>query len=160
MVEDASPIGLSAVLLQKEPGNECPNIVAYASRALLPVEKRWKKKRQRLFTVVYKAGISNPADFLSRHPVPTKHFCPNVAEEYEHFVTDSAILTALTIKEINSATEEDKRLRGLRVTIQTGCWNCDIVKPFTHIHDQIPIDHRHNILLRGTRIVLPNLLQQ
>ena len=214
VIVDASPVGLSAILAQKEPGKDCPNIIAYASRALSSVEKRYSQTekealaivwgiehyhiylygapftlhtdhkpleliyanpcsnppariqrwmlrlQQYNFTVVYKAGISNPADFLSRHPIQTKHFRPNVAEDYVNFVTEAAILPAFTLEEIKCATEEDKVLRGLRAAIQTGCWNCDIVNSFKNIRDEISVDHRHKILLRGTRIILPSSLQR
>ena len=112
------------------------------------------------FTVVYKAGTSNPADFLSRHPIQTKHFRPNVAEDYINFITKAAIRPAFTLEEIKCATEEDKVLRGLRAAIQAGCWNCDIVSAFKNIRDEISVDHRHKILLRGTRIILPSSLQR
>ena len=214
VIVDASPVGLSAILAQKELGKECPNIIAYASRALSSVGKRYSQTekealaivwgiehyhlylygapftlhtdhkpleliyanpcsnppariqrwmlrlQQYNFTVVYKAGISNPADFLSRHPIQTKHFRPNVAEDYINFVTEAAILPAFTLEEIKCATEEDKVLRGLRAAIQTGCWNCDIVNSFKNIRDEISVDHRHKILLRGTRIILPSSLQR
>ena len=34
------------------------------------------------FKVVYKSGSSNPADFLSRHPVFSKKEQVNIADEY------------------------------------------------------------------------------
>ena len=101
------------------------------------------------FTVAYKAGISNPADFLSRHPIQTKHFRPNVAEDYINFVTEAAILPAFTLEDIKCATEEDKVLRGLRAAIQTGCWNCDIVNSFKSIRDEISIDTGYYYMVQG-----------
>ena len=123
--------------------------------------QRWMLRLQQYrFTVVYKAGISNPADFLSRHPVETQHFRPNVAEDYVNFITEAAILPALTLDEITCATDEDKTLRGLRAAVQTGCWNCDILKPFRNIRDEISVDYKHRLLLRGAKIILPMSLQR
>ena len=38
---DASPVGISAILSQKVKGQKDPQVVAYASRALTAVEKRY-----------------------------------------------------------------------------------------------------------------------
>ena len=38
---DASPVGISAILSQKVKGHKDPQVVAYASRALTAVEKRY-----------------------------------------------------------------------------------------------------------------------
>ena len=119
---DASPVGISAILAQEKPHSDDCRIVAYASRALSPVEKRYAQTEKEAlsivwavehfhlfiygklfklindhkpleviygnpkskpsarierwvlrlqpyqFTVQYKPGVENPADFLSRHP--------------------------------------------------------------------------------------------
>ena len=119
---DASPVGVSAILSQTTKGMNDEKIVAYASRALTDVEKRYSQTEKEAlaiiygvedfhlylygqesvlvtdhrpleiiygsrrskpsarierwvlrlqpysFQVVYKPGVDNPADYLSRHP--------------------------------------------------------------------------------------------
>ena len=43
LVTDASPLGLSAILMQNIPGTKDRRVVAYASRALTDVEKRYSQ---------------------------------------------------------------------------------------------------------------------
>ena len=120
---DASPVGLSAILSQRTPGQDDDKVISYASRALTAVETRYSQTEKEAlailwgieyfhlylygkeftlitdhkpleviygnrsvkvsarierwilrlqpytFKVVYKPGASNPADYLSRHPI-------------------------------------------------------------------------------------------
>ena len=119
---DASPVGVSAILSQKSKDKDDEKVVAYASRALTEVEKRYSRTEKEAlaiiygvehfhlylnghefvlitdhkpleiiygsnkskpsariercvlrlqpysFKVLYKPGVNNPADYLSRHP--------------------------------------------------------------------------------------------
>ncbi len=132
---DASPVGLSAILSQKNPGKDDEKVVAYASRAWTAVEKRYAQtEREALaivwgvehfhlfvygkeftlitdhkpleviygnrnakssarverwvlrlqpysFKVVYKPGSTNPADYLSRHPIKPSYKRQRMTEE-------------------------------------------------------------------------------
>ena len=54
--------------------------------------ERWMLRLQQYsFTVIYKAEADNPADFLSRHPLPTEDTKHNIAEEYVNFLTNTSI---------------------------------------------------------------------
>ena len=111
------------------------------------------------FSVIYKKGAENPADFMSRHPLPIRHSRPNIADEYVNFIAQEALFPALTIEEIRSAVENDKQLHAVRAAIKTNLWSLDLVKPFRAISEEITIDHTNHILLRGTRIIIPQALQ-
>ena len=53
VVTDASPSGLSAILMQKTPGKEDRRVVAYASRALTMVERRYSQTEREALAVVW-----------------------------------------------------------------------------------------------------------
>ena len=38
-------------------------------------------------------------------------------------------------------------------------WESDLVKPFRKIREEITVDHKTNILLRGARLIIPAGLQ-
>ena len=211
---DASPVGISAILSQQGSDADTPQVVAYASRALTPVEQRysqtekealgivWGIERFHLyiygshftlitdhkpleviygnvnskpsarierwvlrlqpysFSVVYKPGKDNPADLLSRHPSSesiSKHAV--MAGEYVSLLALSAVPKAMTISDIQKATDADKTMQSLRAAIRHNKWDCDLVKPFRVIKDELIVAPQ-NIVLRGSRIVVPESLQQ
>ena len=123
--------------------------------------ERWVLRLQQYdFSVVYKAGIENPADYLSRHPVKIaskEH--SDIAEEYINFLTNAAVPDTLTLDEIKEATQQDRTLRALRAALKTNYWNIDDLKPYKQIKDEIAIHHANHVLLRGQRIILPPSLQ-
>ena len=202
---DASPVGTSAILAQEQPHSDDCHIVAYASMALSPVEKRYSRTEKEAlsivwavehfhlfiygklfklitdhkpleviygnpkskpsarierwvlrlqpyqFTVQYKPGIKNPADFLSRHP--TKDSVSQqeqMTEQYLSLITSSAVPKTMTITEIMDATNCDRTLQSLRAGIRLNWWDCDAIKPFQRVRDELTIG-AHNLILRGNR---------
>ncbi|CAB4006435.1 Retrovirus-related Pol poly from transposon [Paramuricea clavata] len=163
-----SPVGVSDILSQKSTEQNDEKVVAYASRALADVEKRYtrtekealaiiwgvehfylyiygndftlitdhkpleviyggrkSKHSARLerwvlhlrpysFNVVCKPGANNPADYLSRHPPQTSLKQHKLTEEYVNFLTQNSIPKAMTLEEIQAATDSDRTLTGLR----------------------------------------------
>ena len=53
LVTDASPTGLSAILLQVTPNREETGVVAYVSRALTPVERRYSQTEKEALAIVW-----------------------------------------------------------------------------------------------------------
>eukprot|EP00795_Rhopilema_esculentum_P015803 gene15804-7108_t len=126
VIVDASPVGLSAILCQRKPGSAQENIVAFAITDHKPLViiyanpcfkppariERWILRSQQYdFEVVYKSGIENPADYLSRHPTSAEYKKQNIADEYVNFVTQEAVFPALSLGEIKAATDKDTTLR-------------------------------------------------
>ena len=53
LVTDASPSGLSAILMQNTPGKEDRRVVAYSSRALTDVERRYSQTERVALAIVW-----------------------------------------------------------------------------------------------------------
>ena len=219
VIVDASPVGLGAVLTQKN------KVVAYASRALTavesrysqterealavvwacehlnvypygspeftvitdhkPLEKIWTKPKPTLrierwgirlqpykFKIKYRPGEENTADYLSRHPrednVSSGHE-EKVAEYYVNFICETSIPKAMSLDEIKSATMSDKTVQKAIEFTRNGQWHkinqieddeIDILElnTFRSLRDELTV-HTDNILLRGTRIVMPKDLR-
>ncbi len=211
---DASPVGVCAILSQNTKGRNDNKVVAYASRALTDVEKRYSQTEKEAlaivwaiehfhlylygkdftlitdqkpleviygsckskpsarierwvlrlqpytFKVIYKDGADNPADYLSRHPVQVKDMRnQKMTESYVNFITTNSVPKAMTLEEIRKATDEDKTLRALRAAIKLNRWHYDIVKQFKAVRDELTVTS-DGIVLRGTRIVIPETLQR
>ncbi len=50
---NASPVGISAILSQKDSGSDNSRVIAYASRALTPVEKRYSQTEKEALSIVW-----------------------------------------------------------------------------------------------------------
>ena len=209
---DASPVGLSAILTQKDPNQKSSNVIAYASRALSPAEQRYSQTEKEAlgivwgiehfhmnlfgtpftlitdhkplqliynnprsrpparierwflrlqqydFHVIYRAGKENPANFLSRHPQPKIPY-HNMAEEYINFIWRNTAQAATPVDVIKAHTSTDPSFNAVRQAVVSGDWYSDKVKSFINIKDEIAVDITNEILLRGTRIVIPTILQ-
>ena len=50
---DASPVGISAILSQKVDHSDDSNVIAYAGRALSPVERRYSQTEKEALSIVW-----------------------------------------------------------------------------------------------------------
>ena len=126
------------------------------------------------YTVKYRPGKDNPADYMSRHPnaqsKPTDRE-QKVADEYLNFVTTHATPKALTLNEIKNATRADKTLQAAAIAIKTGTWykytECNgqneidsvIIRSLHKVRDTLTLISTEDVILRGTQIVIPKSLQ-
>ena len=122
--------------------------------------ERWILRLQSYrFHVLYKSGATNPADFLSRHPCGIPDNWHSDTEDYINFVVQHSVPKAMTLKEIEKATNEDTILKGLRAAICSNHWETDIIKPYKPFKDELTVSG-NNIVLRGSKIVLPKSFYQ
>ena len=70
------------------------------------------------FTVVYKSGTENSADYMSRHPAKSStRKQERVMEAYINFVARNAVPKAMTLAEIQQATNNDQTMKGLHIKV-------------------------------------------
>ena len=212
---DASPFGLGAVLTQVDSTGKS-HVVAYASRTLTDVERRYSQtEREALsivwgcerfhlylygapfeiitdhkplelifnnpnskppsrierwglrlqpynFTVVYKPGTSNIADYLSRHPLQSQPVRErNIAEQYVNYLVDNTVPKAMSLDEISNACEADPTMRKLGQAISDSKWDMKDpdLQPYYQVRHELTAAADSNIILRGSRIVIPPSLQ-
>ena len=132
--------------------------------------ERWALRLQPYnFTVKYKEGKNNPADYMSRHPAYgftiTKH--QQVAEDYVLSLTLDAVPKALTLEEVKKETLRDQTIQEVINSMQKNRWskspmegiNMAEYKAFERIQYELGYSQEKDILLRGSRIVIPQSLQ-
>ncbi len=120
--------------------------------------ERWVLRLQPYnFKIIYVSGKENIADPLSRLLGSTamreKH--SHESDEYVRFVAISATPRALTSREVEEASEKDPELIEVRKAIESG--HFEKCMPYAAIANELcTIGY---LVLRGTRIVLPKVLQ-
>ncbi|CAB3977432.1 Transposon Ty3-I Gag-Pol poly [Paramuricea clavata] len=140
---DARPMGLAAVLMQDGKNR--------------PVEAEINALH---YEIIYRPGKddANPADFISRHPHKATPFPDNIAENCVNYLCNNVIPKAMTMSEVKKETENDSTLQKLLQAIKTSIWSDPEIQPYTNVKDEL--SECDGILLRGTRLVLPQSLQQ
>jgi len=71
------------------------------------------------FTLIHTPGDSNPADYLSRHPIGEPEPADKDADLYVNFIIDNALPKRITREQIARATREDEEMQTLTRAINT-----------------------------------------
>ena len=132
------------------------------------VERFRLRLQQYNFTVKFKPGKVNAADYLSRHPnhstsADYKH--SQIAEEYVKYLTDNAVPKAMTLNEILESTQNDSELQEVIKAIKTNRWDKSIsskvLDTFSRLRYELTIVPVNDgeILLHDNKIVIPKDLQ-
>ena len=125
------------------------------------------------FTVIHWPGKNIPADYISRHPDKSVPFVSNrqskVAEDYVNFLSGHAVPKALTITEIKAATSTDSASQLTITATKTDRWKQALhkakatdratVESLYRVRSELTVNEDNNLLLRGTRLVIPSALQ-
>ncbi len=86
--------------------------IIYSPKSKPPARiERWALRLQQYdYKIVYRRGDENPADILSRMPLPSRQSKPNTADEYVNFVALHAVPKGMTLEEVAEATMKDNEL--------------------------------------------------
>lgn len=129
------------------------------SRPCLRIE-RWVLRLQSYqYRVIYKPGKSNIADPLSRllSDLSTETPFDAHTEYYVDWIVSHAEPKALKLNEIEDETVKDESIQAVKRALSSNKWEDDASKPFKAF--AIELCFAGNILLRGTKIVIPEKLR-
>jgi len=137
--------------------------------------ERWNLRPQGYdFELVHTRGSDNPSDYLSRHTnLISSDQQDKMAEQYVNFVTSFAVPKAMTLPEIQQATTEDVTLQCLMYVMRKNSWNnlnnlpekfkdadCAELRMFHRVKEDLTVNDLSNVILRGSRIVIPKNLRE
>ena len=126
-----------------------------------PLSARMDHWRLRLmpydYTLVYRPGADNPADFLSRHPGGRAPHNPQ-AEAYVNYICSNAIPKAMTLQQVQSASKTDLTMHALKEAITSDNWQNPLVKDYLCVKDELSVVG--DLILRDQRLIIPQELQQ
>jgi len=132
-------------------------IYSKTSRPSARVE-RWVLRLQAYdYKVVYRPGKSNIADSLSRLRIRTLTKEGRDHDYLRMIVTNYAPI-ALTPRELEQASGTDEEFETVRNWIKTGDWSKCRNPSYLHVKEELCCYGR--LILRGTRIVIPNSLRE
>ena len=77
-----------------------------------------------------------------------------------NFVTVNAAEAAEPLTVIKEHTAKDSTLMAVQKAVQSGDWTDKLVKSFLNVKDEIAVDNKNGVVLRGTRIIIPVTLQK
>jgi len=134
-----------------------------SSRPPMRIERWLTYLQQFSFKLVYRPGVQNGADHLSRHPVPATHDDMQSSKWREQTVCaliSDTIPKAITLAELQDETGKDEFLQTLIPIIEkSNRMACkDKVEKFYSIFPELSFTN--GLVLRGSRIVLPQKLQK
>ena len=120
--------------------------------------------------VKYRPGMDNPADYCSRYPVSTGEpsRAEKVADEYINFIMENASPIAMNVEDIKRETLQDAELQKVAEAIHTGRWHkllSNATRPnspfkiYHQIRNELCTTPNRDIVLRGSRIVMPQSLR-
>ena len=151
-----------------------PLVTIYSNPSSKPPARidRWAFRLQPYqITVKYRRGETNPADYLSRHPTKGAQTTrqQKVAEEYINYLATTSTPKALKTQDIEAATQADATLQGVAEAIAKGNWHLVVKRPgvnptefrlLERVKDELAVSTSGNLILRGTRIVIPKSLRE
>ena len=117
------------------------------------------------FRVIYKSGLTNEADYLSRHPIEVtkkESLEECIAEEYINYIVGHTIPKSMTLKEIQQETKKDRVLQKVQKALDTGKWDTQDkdIHPYKRCIEEITSNKTKDVLMKGSRIIIPEILQE
>jgi hypothetical protein len=105
-------------------------------------------------------GISNIADYISRHATQEKMKGTDFVEEYINSIVDNNLPLNIRLDSIIQATQEDPILKKLKELLSNEYWDNDDkrLKPYFSIRSELSISS-DDLILYGNRIIIPTKLQ-
>ena len=128
--------------------------------------ERWLTYLQQFsFTLTYRPGSENGADYLSRHPVPTCDKDIRISKNREETVCaliKDTTPKAISLAEIQKATAEDTTLQALIPLIMSSdhnaCKRNKLTMDYRNVFHELSVIEQ--LVLRDNRIVLPKSMWQ
>lgn len=152
-------------------------LFAGSSRLAPPRIERWAVQLQAYkFTLVFRPGAHNPADYLSRHPERrTEAGQTNDAQDTELFVnlvSNGSCPKTMTLEDIGRASREDPVLSRVKEALSNNGWarfleGAHAIRPevaharqeLWKIRNELSVG-AEGVVLRGHLIVIPDALQK
>uniref|UniRef100_A0A1B0DGR2 RNA-directed DNA polymerase n=1 Tax=Phlebotomus papatasi TaxID=29031 RepID=A0A1B0DGR2_PHLPP len=119
------------------------------------VNKAIKRENHMMPVMIYRKGISNIADPLSRLSVSTEKV--NSDEGNDFMVRAIVESAAVDVSEIEKASKEDSEMQAIRQALHTGVWSNILLKAYHPF--KLELASAGDIVMRGSKLVVPEGLR-
>ena len=109
------------------------------------------------FKIKHIPGISNKADYISRHAIQEVKKGSDYVEEYINSVVDYNMSLNVRLESLIQATLEDEMLNKVKIMLKNETCDDDSLKPFYNIRTELLVTS-DGLILYGKRIVIPRIL--
>lgn len=134
-------------------------VFGFKSKPCARIE-RWVMRLQSYrYKVIYKPGKSNIADPLSRLYVPFGEVQPfdEESDQYINHIAEAATPTAMKLTTIEKESSTDVEIQAVKTGLNSGQWD-ESTKLYRLFETELCFSG--NILLRGTKLVIPKSLRK
>ena len=125
-------------------------------------------------SLLYRPGKSNPADYMSRHPMNTTKQSSReqkIADECVNVIANTSTPVAVTLTELKEATLKDRTLQTVSDIVESVRWhetknyqgqpgvNYNVLQSYRNIRDELTVNDERNLILRNTQLAIPESIQ-
>ncbi|PIK51997.1 hypothetical protein BSL78_11109 [Apostichopus japonicus] len=124
--------------------------------------ERWMLHLQQYdFSLDYQPGATNPADYLSRHPLASTSTVEPNAEVHINFIVENAVPKSINMDEIVAATTLDPVLQACIKAVEGNSWYSITpeLQCFKNVKNELSVAKDGKVLLCDHRIVIPSILR-
>ena len=107
--------------------------------------------------MIYRPGKTNIADALSRLNSVNQKDCNGEEAAFLRVLAQEGTPVAMTAKEVERESENDPELCSVRHNIQSGDWSQYKMTHYLSVKNELRV--LGNLVMRGTRIVIPQSLR-
>jgi hypothetical protein len=111
------------------------------------------------FKIKHVPGITNIADYISRHATEEVKVGDDYVEEYVNSIVDNNLSLDIRLESLIQATNDDETLNKVKIMMDTNDCQEEILKPYFNIRHELS-STSDGLILYGTRIIIPKSHQK
>jgi hypothetical protein len=112
-------------------------------------------------TIKHIPGATNPADYLSRHPMDIGHdtVATKTAEQHVNFITASSIPKSMTLSEVQEASEADPEIQAVIKAVTSQNWTTLKTSAYFKCREQLAVNTDRKTITKNSKLCIPKALQ-
>ncbi len=113
-------------------------------------------------TVKHTPGATNPADYMSRHPLNSSRdaVATKAAEQHVNFISVSSLPQSISLEEVSKASKTDPVIPKVIASLKSGNWKELKLSPYYKCRDQLAVEGEKMVLLKSNKLCIPQELQE